>query len=33
MKVSDLEQYEVKTHEPVSGEFNGYKVVSAPPPF
>lgn len=33
MDASDLQKYEVKINEPVSGEFNGYKVVSAPPPF
>lgn len=33
MDASDLSKYEVKINEPVSGEFNGYKVVSAPPPF
>lgn len=33
MQLSDFSSYEVKKEEPVSGSFNGYKVVSAPAPF
>ena len=33
MQVSDLDKYEVKEREPVYGEYNGYELVSAPPPF
>ncbi|MBD8845714.1 MULTISPECIES: gamma-glutamyltransferase [Priestia] len=30
---SDLEEYSVEEREPVQGEFAGYDVISAPPPF
>lgn len=30
---SDLEEYSVQEREPVQGEFAGYDVISAPPPF
>lgn len=33
MEVSDFDKYQVKKEEPVVGNFNGYKVVSAPAPF
>lgn len=33
MQLSDFSSYQVKKEEPVVGEFNGYKVVSAPAPF
>ena len=33
MQLSDLSAYEVKEEKPVEGDFNGYKVVSAPAPF
>ena len=33
MELSDFNKYEVKEREPVYGEYNGYELVSAPPPF
>ncbi|HWL24641.1 MAG TPA: gamma-glutamyltransferase [Ureibacillus sp.] len=33
IKESDLKSYSVKEREPVYGEFSGYEVISAPPPF
>jgi gamma-glutamyltranspeptidase/glutathione hydrolase len=33
IKESDLKSYSVKERKPVYGEFSGYEVISAPPPF
>ena len=33
IKGTDLKRYEVKESKPVYGEFSGYEVISAPPPF
>jgi gamma-glutamyltranspeptidase / glutathione hydrolase len=33
IKGTDLKSYEVEEREPVYGEFSGYEVISAPPPF
>ncbi len=32
MRMSDLDQYEVKMRDPIIGTYKGYKVVSMPPP-
>lgn len=33
MELADFDKYEVIEREPVYGEYNGYQLVSAPPPF